>query len=268
MKISRRSAFTLVELLVVIGIIALLIAILLPALKRAQTQARAVSCLSNLRQMQFAFTMYQNEAKSKSFYYKDDYQTFWMSQLLKFQGKSAKIRLCGETPEPRPDIDWGGVWTHWGRGLPLCTIAWMQDHKGSYCFNGWLYRLIPGAPHPVDFSGKGPEWFLKLPTKDSSSVPVFADSTWVDAWPTTDPTAGDKPPANPFAAGTPPATTGAPNMMHRVTMPRHNKMTNVVFLDGSARTMRLKELWMLKWNAMSGTVDKPNPNPTPWPGGF
>ena len=58
-----RRAFTLVELLVVVGIIALLIAILMPTLGAAKAQANAVACLSNVRQIAVAAQMYANEHK-------------------------------------------------------------------------------------------------------------------------------------------------------------------------------------------------------------
>jgi len=61
----RRRAFTLVELLVVIGIMAVLIAMLLPALNRAREQSRRIRCLSNMRQLTIAWSMYANDSKGR-----------------------------------------------------------------------------------------------------------------------------------------------------------------------------------------------------------
>jgi prepilin-type N-terminal cleavage/methylation domain-containing protein/prepilin-type processing-associated H-X9-DG protein len=67
-RARTRAGFTLVELLVVIGVIALLLAVLLPSLARAREQAKAAACLSNVKQLATALNMYANDHQIFIFY--------------------------------------------------------------------------------------------------------------------------------------------------------------------------------------------------------
>jgi len=104
---GSRRGFTLVELLVVIGIIAIMIGILLPTLARARESARQIKCMSNMRQLSTAVVMFAGEHKS------------WMPGRAGsgFTRYGASGQPVGGGTDPRNVADW----IAWQRVTDLAT---------------------------------------------------------------------------------------------------------------------------------------------------
>lgn len=97
---KRQNGFTLVELLVVIGIVALLVSILLPALNRVRESAKVVACLSNLKQLSLGIHMYANDNRGSLPRYaattapSTTWKRCWVTLGWSYFGRSSKLFEC------------------------------------------------------------------------------------------------------------------------------------------------------------------------------
>jgi len=251
---KKRTGFTLIELLVVIAIIALLLSIVMPALRNAKRQAQAIICRSNLKQWGLIFALYaQDNEDLFPQSVKDplnpgdlsDLEAYYPYATLRYY-EDKKIRICPSTKvlDRIENRSYGDTYTAWGPFDPGTESDWWTYlDAGSYGINDWCSAPPEGAP---DIWGFEKAWTWRTITvKGASKIPLFLDSAYLDGFPMD----FDYPPQFPDDIN-----TWSSNATKLYCMDRHNGAINGVFVDLTARSIGLKQLWTLKWHRNYNTA--------------
>jgi type II secretory pathway pseudopilin PulG len=167
---------------VVIAIIAILAALLLPALAAARMKAKDAQCLNNVRQLTLASSIYATDTGYHAAYHDvEDTNGLWMARETDY-GRNRKILLCPLTHDPNPrtgdlsgaaDLTWS--WRGESASLP-------ELYVGSYAFNCWLYdkAMYTAAQHPELMMSR------QAVIQQPSQTPVFVDADWCGLFPLED----------------------------------------------------------------------------------